>query len=131
MPLWIADEVAVNPISTGRKQSRFISPQFQHAYEEVCKSRSIVAPKLEEPPESKTLIVSSQLYQFCEQEPDEAVIDTGCQRSAIGSNTLKRIASRLPSHLNVKYRDQKFRFRGVGGETITKTSSSNPSVFWS
>lgn len=59
----------------------------------------------------------------------EAVLDTGCQRSAIGSKTLSRIANALPDGLRIQYQPQSFRFKGVGGETITREVAVIPVCF--
>lgn len=58
-----------------------------------------------------------------------AIIDTGCQRTAIGRNTLNQIAAALPHHLPVKYANQRFRFAGIGGETITTQVAKLPVLF--
>ena len=60
-----------------------------------------------------------QSFPVC-HDGSYAVVDTGCQRSAVGINTLRRIMEKLPSDLNVKFASQQFRFSGIGGDTITK-----------
>ena len=67
-------------------------------------------------------------YHYCTRE-SYAVIDTGCQRSAIGRNTLDNIASRLPAELPIKFVNQKFRFSGIGGETVTTRVALIPVCF--
>ena len=59
-----------------------------------------------------------EAFHYCTQE-SYAVIDTGCQRTAIGRRTLNKIASRLPVGLAIKYERQSFKFTGIGGETVT------------
>ena len=58
-----------------------------------------------------------------------AVVDTGCQRSAVGINTLKRLMQCLPNELQVKFDRQQFRFSGIGGDTITKHVALIPVCF--
>jgi hypothetical protein len=64
-------------------------------------------------------------------DPPCAVIDTGCQRSAIGRNTLDRIANSLPPGLSIKYQSKSFRFSGIGGETTTRQLALIPVCFGS
>lgn len=58
-----------------------------------------------------------------------AIVDTGCQRTAIGRNTLHRIAAGLPKELPIKYAKHRFRFSGIGGETITTEVAMLPVIF--
>ena len=53
--------------------------------------------------------------------PDEAcaTVDTGCQRMAIGIETLKRLAKHLPDELPVHLHNQEHRFRSVHGRSVT------------
>eukprot|EP00435_Cladocopium_sp_Y103_P033954 s639_g8.t1 len=60
-----------------------------------------------------------------------AVIDTGCQRSAVGRNTLERIAKNLPPGLSIKFQSKRFRFSGIGGETTTSQLALIPVCFGS
>eukprot|EP00435_Cladocopium_sp_Y103_P029328 s58_g7.t1 len=69
-----------------------------------------------------------ETFHYCTRE-SYAVVDTGCQRSAIGKHTLMNIASRLPSDLQVKFVNQKFRFSGIGGETVTNQVALIPICF--
>lgn len=54
----------------------------------------------------------AQSQTFC-------VLDTGCQRSAVGSQTLRKIQDGLPEGMNVRREEQTFFFKGVGGTTRT------------
>ena len=58
-----------------------------------------------------------------------AVMDTGCQRSAIGLNTLQQLQKFLPSELPIKFLNRKFRFAGIGGETVTNRVAMLPVCF--
>ena len=69
-----------------------------------------------------------EAFHYCTRE-SYAVVDTGCQRSAVGKRTLEHIISRLPSGLNVKFDNQKFRFSGIGGETVTSQVALIPVAF--
>ena len=60
---------------------------------------------------------------------DTAVMDTGCQRSAIGLNTLHQLQKFLPSDLPIKFLNRKFRFAGIGGETVTNRVALLPVCF--
>ena len=57
------------------------------------------------------------------------VLDTGCQRSAVGSNTLERIRQQLPQGLTIKMEKQSFSFRGVGGVSTTTQVAVIPVSF--
>ena len=50
---------------------------------------------------------------------DCCVVDTACQRSAIGANVLARIMEHLPSSMKIRYEKQSFKFKGVGSVTCT------------
>lgn len=52
-------------------------------------------------------------------EKPHAVIDTGCQKTAVGSQTLKRIAQPLGPNHAVHYQLCQTRFRGVGGSSVS------------
>eukprot|EP00435_Cladocopium_sp_Y103_P008670 s753_g2.t1 len=69
-----------------------------------------------------------EAYHYCASE-SFAVIDTGCQRSAIGRRTLENIASRLPAGLSIKFASQRFRLTGIGGETVTSCVALIPVCF--
>ena len=60
-----------------------------------------------------------------------AVIDTGCQRSAIGRNTLNHIMKQMPPELAIKFQPKRFRFSGIGGETTTSEVALIPVCFGS
>ena len=62
-------------------------------------------------------------------EEGYAVMDTGCQRSAIGLNTLHQLQKFLPSDLPIKFLNRKFRFAGIGGETVTNRVALLPVCF--
>ena len=49
-----------------------------------------------------------------------ATIDTGCQRLAVGLNTLRTMSQHLPAPLKVKTQQQAFRFRSVHGVSTTE-----------
>lgn len=55
-----------------------------------------------------------------------ATIDTGCQRMAIGLNTLKRFDQALPSGLQTSIVPQEHRFRSVHGTSTTKYVAAIP-----
>jgi hypothetical protein len=63
--------------------------------------------------------------------PPRTVIDTGCQRSAIGRRTLEKLAQQLPPELAIKFQPKRFRFSGIGGETTTKEVALIPVCFGS
>ena len=62
-----------------------------------------------------------------EDETPTAAIDTGCQRMALGRDTCQSISSFLPSDMPVVYKAKQYRFRGVGGSTVTKQVACIPS----
>ena len=55
-----------------------------------------------------------------------ATIDTGCQRMAIGEDTLRKFTNCLPSSLQVTTQPQEHRFRSVNGTTTTTHVASIP-----
>ena len=55
-----------------------------------------------------------------------ATIDTGCQRMAIGLNTLRRLDQALPSGLQRSIVPQEHRFRSVHGTSTTKYVAAIP-----
>ena len=55
-----------------------------------------------------------------------ATIDTGCQRMAIGLNTLKRLDQALPAGLQTSIVPQEHRFRSVHGTSTTKYVAAIP-----
>ena len=55
-----------------------------------------------------------------------ATIDTGCQRMAIGLNTLKRLDQALPEGLQTSIVPQEHRFRSVHGTSTTKYVAAIP-----
>ena len=57
------------------------------------------------------------------------VLDTGCQRSAVGMKTLQEIARLLPDGLEIKIAKQAYKFNGVGGTTTTKFVACIPVCF--
>ena len=57
-----------------------------------------------------------------------ATIDTGCQRMAIGIDTLRRLSNHLPDILPVQLHRQEHRFRSVHGRSSTKHVASIPSA---
>ena len=69
-----------------------------------------------------------ETFHYC-TEHAYAVVDTGCQRSAIGRSTLENIVKKLPEELSIKYVKQKFRFSGIGGETVTNLVALIPVCF--
>ena len=50
------------------------------------------------------------------------VVDTGCQRAAVGVNVLTQIRKIMPEGLQVRMEKQKFRFKGVGGITTDEVA---------
>eukprot|EP00435_Cladocopium_sp_Y103_P038998 s1685_g10.t1 len=69
-----------------------------------------------------------ETFHYCTHE-SYAVVDTGCQKSAIGRRTLENIASRLPSELSIKFDKKQYRFTGIGGETVTDYVALIPVCF--
>ena len=58
---------------------------------------------------------------FARSDVAEAcVVDTGCQRTAVGANVLARIVNALPCGMKVRYEERQFQFKGVGGVTTTR-----------
>ena len=60
-------------------------------------------------------------------EDECATIDTGCQRMAVGQDTLSRMAKRLPDGLSVNLVRQVHRFRSVHGRSSTQHVANLPS----
>ena len=60
--------------------------------------------------------------------PEEAcaTVDTGCQRMAIGVETLRKLAQHLPCELPVRLQHQEHRFRSVHGRSVTKQVAMIP-----
>ena len=139
MVMWTA-EVQVNSLSRTIGLSKF-SPNMQKAIRRVMlvfPSGFAVSQNRAQPLESRDSlghadVTNRDLQQFetfhyCTHE-SYAVIDTGCQRTAIGRNTLNNIASRLPADLSIKYERQSFKFTGIGGETVTTHVALIPVCF--
>ena len=140
MVLWTTD-VMVNNSSRTMGFGNF-SPDMQKAIRHVCRvfpagfaasDRSYAQPLESQHSVDDAADVASReqpfaTYHYCTRE-SYAVIDTGCQRSAIGRNTLDNIASRLPAELPIKFVNQKFRFSGIGGETVTTRVALIPVCF--
>ena len=59
-------------------------------------------------------------------EDECATIDTGCQRMAVGHETLSRLANRLPEGLSVNLVRQVHRFRSVHGRSSTQHVAALP-----
>ena len=140
MVLWTTD-VMVNNSSRTMGFGNF-SPDMQKAIRHVCRvfpagfaasDRSHAQPLESQHSVDNAADVENRAqpfatYHYCTRE-SYAVIDTGCQRSAIGRNTLDNIASRLPAELPIKFVNQKFRFSGIGGETVTTRVALIPVCF--
>ena len=64
----------------------------------------------------------------CDETPDElcATIDTGCQRMAIGLNTLQKLDQALPNGLQTQLNRQEHKFRSVHGTSTTKYTAVIP-----
>ena len=77
-----------------------------------------------------SLTSSSDSSTECDAATAVTVVDTGCQRTAIGTKALQVIAQQLPTGLSIKIEKQSFRFRGVGGGSHYHTCSSYPSLLW-
>ena len=87
-----------------------------------------------EPLETKKMTSQNGMVQECSEtaESSEAwisenaehdgtgTIDTGCQRMAIGRETLRKFELQLPKPLQVLLKAKRFRFRGIGGSSTTK-----------
>ena len=60
--------------------------------------------------------------------PEEAcaTVDTGCQRMAIGYETLRRLSPHLPEELGVQLQPQEHRFRSVHGRSSTTHVAAVP-----
>lgn len=139
MNLWTTSSVDVHcsAIMGLTKFSTSMRKAILHV--QLTKPECIMSPKREcQPLESKTMRTDESTARFnsapfevltcCAQE-SYAVVDTGCQRTAIGVQTLQNIISRLPPELNVKYEKQSFRFTGIGGETISTRVALLPVCF--
>lgn len=125
--------------STGIELSRF-SPAFQVALNQVT-GRCHKVDSLHIPLESKhdsSLPLTKSLFSLtssndssteCDAATAVTVVDTGCQRTAIGTKALQVIAQQLPTGLSIKVEKQSFRFRGVGGEVITTHVAVIPVCF--
>ena len=138
MSIWMADDLGrINSIGIGL--SRF-SPAFQKAMLQVQLAQpSVVSSRT--PLESKNhdilstitpvfSVISSASPSIELSEPfSVSVVDTGCQRTAIGIKALQAIAQQLPTGLSIKLEEQQFRFRGVGGEVITTHVACIPVCF--
>ena len=57
-----------------------------------------------------------------------ATIDTGCQRMAVGSETLKKLVQQIPPDIPVSLIKQEHRFRSVHGKSVTHHVASIPSA---
>ena len=55
-----------------------------------------------------------------------ATVDTGCQRIAVGSETLRRLAEHLPSELEIFYIPSQHSFRSVHGVSSTRRLAAVP-----
>eukprot|EP00435_Cladocopium_sp_Y103_P007762 s2900_g2.t1 len=60
--------------------------------------------------------------------PEEAcaTLDTGCQRMAVGKQTLENLLKHIPEDIPVKIHDQEHRFKSVHGKSCTKHVASIP-----
>ena len=63
---------------------------------------------------------SSQKDETC------ATVDTGCQRMAIGVQTLRQLVGHLPDELGVQLHQQEHRFRSAHGRSSTNHVASVP-----
>lgn len=63
-----------------------------------------------------------------QNSPEEAcaTVDTGCQRMAIGVETLRKLAQHLPCELPVRLQHQEHRFRSAHGRSVTKQVAMIP-----
>lgn len=69
---------------------------------------------------------SSQMKMERINDDGCAAIDTGCQRMAVGADTLYRLASKLPRILKVGTFFEEHRFRSVNGTSATTHSAAVP-----
>ena len=63
-----------------------------------------------------------------EHDVTYGTIDTGCQRMAVGADTLKAFAEALPQSLRVSLKKEQHRFRSVHGISTTNHVAEVPSA---
>ena len=62
--------------------------------------------------DSVSPILSAYTSVSC--EAGYGVLDTACQRCAVGSEVLKRHAKTIPTKYYIRFAPRRFRFRGIG-----------------
>lgn len=60
------------------------------------------------------------------EEDGCATIDTGCERMAIGEDTLRKLAKQIPGSLDIGKVPQEHRFRSVNGTSTTSHLATIP-----
>eukprot|EP00435_Cladocopium_sp_Y103_P068193 s512_g31.t1 len=77
---------------------------------------------------SNTTLVSTNPTNVNHSIPEEAcaTVDTGCQRMAIGYETLRQLTQHLPEELSVQLQPQEHRFRSVHGRSSTTHVAAVP-----
>ena len=126
--------------STGIELNSF-SPVFRTALKQVI-GRCHKVDSLHIPLESKhdsilpltkslfSLTSSSDSSTECDAATAVTVVDTGCQRTAIGTKALQVIAQQLPTGLSIKIEKQSFSFSWCRRGSHYHTCSSYPSLLW-
>ena len=65
-------------------------------------------------------------YEKFPKDETCATVDTGCQRMAIGVQTLRQLVGHLPDELGVQLHQQEHRFRSAHGRSSTNHVASVP-----
>eukprot|EP00435_Cladocopium_sp_Y103_P026844 s2890_g6.t1 len=132
---WWSIVQPVEPVDPSESQSEVLH-QFPSGFvkstlhtplvSKACHNEPCDAQNMDCPANSQHVITESFPAVL---EEGYAIMDTGCQRSAIGLNTLQRLQQLLPKELSVKFMNRKFRFAGIGGETVTNRVAMLPVCF--
>ncbi len=112
----------VQPTSPYNDRSGFDCLGYREVFFSEDKSQAMVGSSVHQSPCQPTTTI---------HEDACATIDTGCQRMAIGIETLRRLSTHLPDILPVRLHRQEHRFRSVHGRSSTKHVASIPSALGS
>ena len=113
-----------------------LSQTFEFCVEDRDRLSLLEAYKAEPRPESNGNVFELFMFEnwLCssvtKQYTDDATcatVDTGCQRLAIGSNTLRRYAMKLPEPLQVTLHPEINRFKSVHNVSTTSKVATVPS----
>ena len=120
MTAWTAE---VNQVCFSRVMGleRYQTIEMKHAIRQAlhkCPKGFSRSPSVQKPLESESypkVVVNEHdnvaIPSFSASvNPPCAVIDTGCQRSAIGRNTLENISKQLPPELTIRFQSKVFAF---------------------